>query len=154
MNERFPTFSLSKWILTPSYELTIEKCSKSQRMERFIFMQCLNGLICISLLLSLVACGADYVRIAQERIPLGTPRGEAIEILLEETWYHQPCLNAYSIDDLFFFGSHTYEQAQIVIVRSRSEEELGYRVTHIGGFDNRAWQAAYQNCIDRSKFQE
>lgn len=107
-------------------------------------------LLCLSLLVT--ACQRPLDR-ARDLVSVGTLRKDAIEILNEEAWYHQPCKNRSSIDDLFFYGDQRYDKADIVIVRSILEDGE-YRVYDIGSFEPYAWHTAYADCIDRARFKD
>lgn len=56
-------------------------------------------------------------------------------------------------EDLFFYGSHDYDKATIVIVHSEKQKE-GYQVSQIASFEPYAWHTAYGDCIDRHQFKE
>ena len=58
-----------------------------------------------------------------------------------------------TIDDLFFFGSHKYDKAEVVIVTS--EPIAGVFVVYdLGSFEPYAWHAAYQDCLQRKQFED
>jgi hypothetical protein len=114
-------------------------------------MRKIAGLLCLLLLMS--ACQASPLDRARESVSIGDLREEAIEILNAEAWYHQPCKNRSSIDDLFFYGDQHYDRADIVIVNSILEDGR-YRVSKISSFEPHAWHAAYADCIDRDRFQD
>jgi hypothetical protein len=99
----------------------------------------------------LIACQTSALENAREAVQVGDAREEAISILEVESWYHQPCKNRTSIDDLFFYGSHNYDEADIVIVTSIPENGI-YKVSEISSFEPNAWHTAYRDCIDRGKF--
>lgn len=107
----------------------------------------------IAMLFLLVGCRPTPLEDARSQVPIGTPRDDAIAILSRTAWYHQPCPNRVTIDDLFFYGSHEYDKAEVVIVGSEPKEGV-YVVYQIGSFESYAWQAAYQDCIQREKFEE
>lgn len=109
-------------------------------------------LLLASITLLLVACQQHPLEMARERLPLGTTREDAIEILNQQAWYHQPCPREDSFIDLFFFGSHEYEKADIVIVDSRLEDET-YRIVSLSSFEPYAWHTAYKDCIQRDSFE-
>ena len=59
-----------------------------------------------------------------------------------------------SIQDLFFYGSHGYDEADIVILGSVLDGDE-YKVTRIGSFDDaNPWHTIYANCIDRDRFED
>ena len=108
------------------------------------------GLLFVLLLVT--ACRANPLDRARELVSVGDTRKDAIEILGSESWYHQPCENRSSIDDLFFYGDRHYDKAVIVIVTSTLAEGE-YRVSGIGSFEPYAWHTAYADCIDRDRFE-
>jgi hypothetical protein len=87
---------------------------------------------------------------ARSRVSVGTKRDEAIQTLGATSWYHQPC---WERTDLFFYGSHEYDRAEIVILRSDLVDGE-YVVVSIDGFESYAWQTAYADCIQRGRFEE
>ena len=103
------------------------------------------------LFLLITACQASPLEEARKQVGIGTPREEAIGILSEKSWYHQPCPNRVTIDDLFFYGSHKYDEADVVIVRSEPVDGV-LVVYDLGSFESYAWHAAYGNCIQRDRF--
>ena len=103
------------------------------------------------LMLCLVSCENTPLQQARNLVNIGDLRDDAITNLGVDAWYHQPCKNRYSIDDLFFYGSHKYDKAYIVIVTSVLDSEE-YRVSQISSFEPYAWQSAYRDCIDLNKF--
>lgn len=109
--------------------------------------------ILLVLLLILVACRDTPLEEARELVAIGDLRDHAISILSAEAWYHQTCRNQRSIADLFFYGSHKYDKADIVIVTSTLENHE-YRVSKISSFESYAWHTAYRDCVDRSKFED
>lgn len=110
------------------------------------------------LLTCLVLCVAGCTSVsrvdeARSRVPLGTPRNEAVQILQAGSWYHAICQRQEEvIQDLLFFGSRGYDEAEILIVRSLLQND-SYVVRHIGTFESNAWHTAYKDCIQRDKFQ-
>lgn len=69
------------------------------------------------------------------------------------SWYHETCTMKQSYaTDIFFFGSKDYDKANIVIVDSylTNGEML---VEKISTFEPYAWNTAYGDCIDRSRFE-
>ena len=108
-------------------------------------------LVCLSLLVT--ACQSHPLYKARDLVSVGDLRKDAIEILNEEAWYHQPCKNLSSIDDLFFYGSQRYDKADIVIVTSILVDGE-YRVCDIGSFEPYLWHAVYGDCIDRDRFKD
>jgi len=105
------------------------------------------------LLCWLVSCRVTPLDKARESVNIGDLREDALPILSVDAWYHQPCQNRSSIDDLFFYNSHQYDKADIVIVTSVLEGEE-YRVDQISSFEPSAWHAAYQDCINRDRFED
>jgi len=115
--------------------------------KRIVIWACL--LICL-----VTTCSVHPVEQAKRQISIGMSREEAIRILSTQAWYHQECRNLSSIDDLFFFGSHDYERADVVIVTSVLEGQ-SYRVYEVGTFlETNVWHTAYQDCIQRDKFED
>ncbi len=109
-------------------------------------------MLLVSLLL-LAACQPHPLERAREQVPIGITREEAIAILNQEAWYHQPCPNRITIDDLFFYTSRRFKKAQVVIVQSEPVEGE-YRVYDIGTFDEpNAWRAAYRDCLQMDLFE-
>jgi hypothetical protein len=100
----------------------------------------------------MTACQTSPLERARQQIPIGMPREEAVRILSSRAWYYQACKREGGMDDLFFFGSRRYDEADIVIVVS-SIQDGTYRVLQVGSFEPYAWQAAYRDCIDRDRFQ-
>ena len=78
-------------------------------------------------------------------------REQALVILSERAWHHQACPNLKSIDDLFFFGDHSYEEAEIIILNSIEKDGV-YLVSGIGTLETNAWHAAYQDCLQKERF--
>ncbi len=107
----------------------------------------------IALFVLIAACGPSPLEEARELVPIGTPRDDAIRILSETSWYHQPCPNVITIDDLFFFGSRKYDRADVVIVRSEPVEGI-FIVYDISSFEPYAWHAAYRDCLQRNMFED
>jgi len=88
----------------------------------------------------------------------GMDREEAIKVLQETAWYHQECpytnpeSGNFFIHDLFFFGSHHYDEAELLIVVSYQREHK-LSIDHIGTFEPYAWHTAYADCIERERFE-
>lgn len=101
----------------------------------------------------LSGCQRPPIEQVKQQVHLGMPRDEAITIMLVklESWYHQPCLNKETISDLFFFGSQSYDKAEIVILSSELKG-TSYKVFHIGTFETYAWHTAYKDCYQEDKF--
>ena len=95
----------------------------------------------------------QYVYEAKERIPIGTLRDAALELIPNGFWHHEICDRSADvvITDLFFYDSHRFDEAEILIVKSQNISGT-YQIDTIGGFEPYAWHAAYQDCYDRSKF--
>jgi hypothetical protein len=108
--------------------------------------------IVMILVCALVACHQNPLEEAREQVPIGTTREDAISILGEASWYHQPCPSSVTIDDLFFFGSHEYDKADVVIVRSEPKNGI-YVVYGVSSFESYAWHTAYADCLQRDKFE-
>lgn len=114
------------------------------------------GLVLMPLaaILLLAACQPHPLKRARELVPIGSTREEAIAILSQEAWYHQPCPNRITIDDLFFYASRRLDKAQVVIVQSEPIEGV-YRVYDISTFDEpNAWRAAYRDCLQMDRFEK
>lgn len=107
----------------------------------------------IVLAMLIAACQSSPLEEARKQVPIGTLRDDAIKILSEKAWYHQPCPNRITIDDLFFYGSHQYDEAEVVIMGSEPKDGM-FVVYDIGSFESYAWHAAYQDCIQRDKFED
>jgi hypothetical protein len=107
----------------------------------------------IALFILIAACGPSPLEEARELVPIGTPRDDALQILSETSWYHQPCGSDVAVHDLFFFGSRKYDRADVVIVESRSVEGI-LIVRQLGSFEPYAWQTAYRDCIQRHMFED
>lgn len=99
------------------------------------------------------ACYVSPLEEARKQVPIGTPREDAIKILSEKAWYHQPCPNKVTIVDLFFYGSRKYDEAEVVIVHSETVDGV-FVVDDISSFESYAWHTAYQDCFQRDKFEE
>lgn len=111
-------------------------------------------IVFVSLLLTLVtACRSQPLEQARQQISIGTPREEAVQILSARAWYYQPCPRQTIVDDLFFFGSHKYDEADLVIVTSALDKDGNYRVRQISSFEPYAWHAAYKDCVDVHRFE-
>lgn len=109
--------------------------------------------ILILLIVLVAACRSSPLEEARKQVPIGMLRDDAVRILSEKAWSHQPCPNRITIDDIFFYGSHKYDKAEVVIVGSEPKEGV-FVVYDIGSFESYAWQAAYRNCIQRDKFED
>ena len=106
------------------------------------------------LLLFFVSCHRHPVFDARDRIPIGTLRAEAFAILAPQSWYFETCYESEErVEDIFFFGSHKYDDAEIVIVASALEDGW-FRVKSIGSFENYIWHTTYSDCIDRERFED
>lgn len=112
-------------------------------------------IIAILLVLAVLvaACRSSPLEEARKQVSIGMRRDDAIKILSEKAWYHQPCPNRITIDDLFFYGSRRYDTAELVIVGSEPKDEV-FIVYDIGSFESYAWHAAYQDCIQRNIFED
>lgn len=110
-------------------------------------------LILLAAMLLLGACQPPPLERAREQVPIGISREEAIAILSQEAWYHQPCPNRITIDDLFFYTSRRLKEAQVVILQSEPIDGV-YVVYDIGTFDEpNAWRAAYRDCLQMDMFE-
>ena len=114
-------------------------------MKKQVLLMCL--------LFILVACHPDPLEQAEKQVSVGMAREEAIEILSCEAWYHQPCEHRSSIDDLFFYGDHRYDKADIVIMTSVKKDDA-YEVVNLSSFEPYAWHTAYADCIQRDRFED
>lgn len=109
-------------------------------------------------LLLLTSCHTSPVDEARNLVTAGTLRNEAIRVLSEEAWYHQPCQNLVggkleTITDLFFFGSHKYDEADIVIVTSKPLNNEFVVAREVGSFEPYLWHSVYGDCIQRDRFE-
>jgi hypothetical protein len=105
------------------------------------------------LMFLLVACRPSPLEQAQEQIDIGMPREKAVRILKRKAWYHQPCENRSGVADLFFYGDHRYDRAEIVIMHCVNRGDI-CEVASLGSFEDYAWQTAYADCIQRDKFDD
>ncbi len=110
-------------------------------------------LAALLLIILTTGCYVSPLSRAREQVPIETTRSDAIRILNDQAWYHQECPNRITIDDLFFFGSRSYDDAQVVIVGSEPIDGE-YIVYIISSFEANAWHAAYQDCLQRDRFEE
>lgn len=101
----------------------------------------------------LVGCKVAPLEEARDLVDAGDLRDDVVVALGEKAWYHQPCQYPSSIVDLFFYNSHEYDKADIVIVTSLLEDEE-YRVSNIGSFEPYVWHSTYRDCIDRTEFED
>lgn len=109
-------------------------------------------IVLVGLLFLLVACKATPLEKAREQVEIGDLRTDAVTALTAEAWYHQSCYRLDSIVDLFFYNSHKYDKADIVIVTSLLKNKE-YRVSDISSFEPYLWHSVYSDCIDRSRFE-
>ena len=93
---------------------------------------------------------------AWQLVPLGSSREEAIATLTEEAWYYEPCANEHDniATDLFFYNSHRYDEADIVVVHYLLAEDGEWQVSWLARCDPADWQVLFQDCIDRSQFED
>jgi hypothetical protein len=106
-------------------------------------------------LLLLTACRreASPLEKAKSQIDIGMARNRAVDILERDSWYHQVCpYRGVVVHDLFFYGSHRYDYADIIIVLS-VQEDGEYEVDSFGSFEPYIWQARYEDCIQQDKFE-
>jgi hypothetical protein len=115
----------------------------------------LNSFLFVFAVLCSLAAGCyspSRVDWARGRVAVGMPRDKAVPVLQAESWYHVACQRrSEGIEDLFFFGSQDYDEAEIVIVLSMLRDDT-YTVESIGTFEPNAWHTAYNDCIDRQEF--
>jgi hypothetical protein len=122
--------------------------SDSRKLREGVGRSCL---LVLSLCM-LVACRQDPLAAPSMQVKIGMARDEVISVLRPQTWYYQPCPNEGSIDDLFFFGSHSWDKASLLIVRSARDGQK-YRVKDISSFDEaNAWHTAFRECLQRNRF--
>lgn len=120
----------------------------------------LGAVSVVILLVTLVAgCYSSPLEEARKQVPVGTLRDDAIRILSEKAWYHQPCPNLVggkleTITDLFFFGRHKYDQADIVIVKSKPVNGVFVVGDDLGSFEPYVWHAVYRDCLQREHFED
>ena len=96
----------------------------------------------------------DPLERARGLVSVGDSREKAIELLAADAWYHAPCgTTDYGFaTDLFFYGSHGYDSADIVILDSDTKTgEL--KVRQISSFEPYIWQSIYADCIDEERFE-
>lgn len=96
---------------------------------------------------------SNWAKAMKETKP-GMSRSEVVAKLTTEAWYYQPCPNGPYTVDLFFFDSHQYDRARIVIVRSLPDSMGALKVVRVSTFDDYAWQGAYSDCVQRDKFED
>lgn len=123
-------------------------------MKRFILIFLLAVII--------VACERHVTPIEQygDVIQPGMKRTEVIELLQQPAWYHQECPRGapsstdYVVEDIFFFGSHKYGQAENLIVDSKVED--GELIVYaIGTFEPYVLHSgAYADCVQQDRFEE
>lgn len=111
-----------------------------------------------ALLLLVAGCYASPLEEARKQVTTGTLRDDAIQILNEKAWYHQVCHHRIgtefeTIEDLFFFGSHKYDRADIIIVTSAPVNSVFVVNREIGSFDPYLWHSVYGDCIQRDRFE-
>ena len=110
----------------------------------------------------MMACERHLTPLEQYRDAIlpGMRRTEVIELLQQTTWYHQECPRGvpsstdYFVEDIFFFGSHKYGQAENLIVESKVEDgELIVYV--IGKFEPYILHSgAYTDCVQQDRFED
>lgn len=105
------------------------------------------------LLFLMFACADPYWVQERDKVKVGMTRDEAIGILNENSWSHQPCsFNEEITHDLFFFGDHHYDRAIAVDISSDNESGKVIRVETFR--EPNTWHATYSICIDRTQFQD
>jgi len=109
-------------------------------------------LIVFAAALSTCYIAPDPFSFAQRHIDPGMPRTDAIAVLGQHSWYHQPCVENARLVDLFFFGDRRYDRAFVVILSSESKSG-SYRVTDVSTQDNYLWQFEYKDCIQEERFE-
>ncbi len=88
--------------------------------------------------------------LAQARVPIGTARHSALAILERHAWAHAPCgWSATGGVDLFFFGSRSLDEAEVIGLQS-TPKGSGFAVETIERFEPAAWQAAYGGCVEQA----
>jgi hypothetical protein len=91
-------------------------------------------LLVVSFIFLFVGCG-PYITLtwAREQLLVGTLRPQVIEVLGKVSWYHQACIYKDEVvEDLFFYGSHKYDQAEVFIVDYKKLGENQWEVSQIG----------------------
>lgn len=84
----------------------------------------------------------------------GMSRAEVVAKLTAEAWYYQPCPRRSYTLDLFFFDSHQYDRARIVIVDYTPDSTGDLKEDSVSTFDDYAWQVPYSDCVQRDKFED
>ena len=97
----------------------------------------------------------QYGPLARARglVAVGDSREKAIELLAADAWYYQRCgVGENFATDLFFYGSHGYDSAEIVILDSATKDGV-LSVRQIGSFEPYIWQSIYADCPDEERFE-
>lgn len=129
-------------------------------MQHISVARGLGTVSAVILLVTLVAgCYTSPLEEARKQVPVGTLRDDAIQVLTEKAWYHQSCPNLVgskleTITDLFFLGSHKYDQADIVIAKSRPVNGVFVVDDDLGSFEPYVWHAVYKDCLQREQFED
>jgi hypothetical protein len=97
------------------------------------------------------ACATTTLEWARGQVKVGMSREQAVSTLGKRSWYYQACPNLNSVDDVFFFGEHSYEKAEVVILTSVKKDGV-YFVADIGTLETNAWHAAYKDCVLSERF--
>ena len=92
---------------------------------------------------------------ARELVSIGMSRDKTIELLSADAWYHQPCQESYPnvATDLFFYNSHRYDKADIVVVHYLLSENGEFQVSSIITCRPPCWQSLFEASIDRTQFE-
>lgn len=111
------------------------------------------GWLLLIAVVMLAACSQDPLAEPLKLVHVGMLREDAVRALSEKSWYHQECPPDQADNDLFFFGSHKYDEAAILIVSSHPINGV-FVVYAVGSFEPYAWHAAYQDCLQRDRFED
>ncbi len=118
-------------------------------------MRILTALVYLAALVVITGCSnASSWEKAMEETKPGMARSEVVAKLTAEAWYYQPCPRRSHTEDLFFFDSHQYDRARIVIVAYRPDSTGELKVDSVATFDDYAWHAPYADCVQRDKFED
>ena len=112
-----------------------------------------KGWLLLIMIVMLAGCWQDPLAEPSKLVKVGMLRKDAVRALSEKSWYHQECPPGQAGHDLFFFGSHKYDDAALLIVRSKPVNGV-FVVYDVGSFEPYAWHAAYQDCLQRDRFED